>query len=236
MPSGTQAEVILFTPHLRVPDLTIIGSHCTGLDIAIAPVAQGGFATRIIAVGSLGGLAAAKRGECDVAPIHLFDDKSETYNRPFLSEGLELVEGWRRMQGIVYRKDDARFLGLDARSAVAKAIADPQCLMVNRNPGAGTRILLDRLLAGVRPEGYWNQPKAHNAVAAAVTQGRADWGMTIEPVARAYGLAFLPFAEEHYDLAMVSARRDRHAVAAFLALLKSTAIREALVSAGFRPA
>jgi putative molybdopterin biosynthesis protein len=108
--------------------------------------------------------------------------------------------------------------------------------MVNRNQGAGTRILLDRLLNGAKPEGYWNQPKSHNAVAAAVAQGRADWGMTIAPVAKAYGLAFLPFAEEHYDLALVSARRETPAVAAFLALLKSPAIREALVSAGFRPA
>ncbi len=233
--AGTSTEVTLFTPHVRVPDLTIIGSHCTGLDVAIAPVARAGFASRIIAVGSLGGLAAAKRGECDIAPIHLFDDKSETYNKPFLSEGLELVEGWRRMQGIVYRADDARFAGLDARGAVARALADPDCLMVNRNQGAGTRILLDRLLDGVKPEGYWNQPKSHNAVAAAVAQGRADWGMTIAPVAEAYGLAFLAFAEEHYDLALVSARKDRPAVQALLESLQSEETRAALIAAGFTP-
>ena len=236
MAAGTSTEVTLFTPHLRVPDLTIIGSHCTGLDVAMAPVAREGFAARIIAVGSLGGLAAAKRGECDVAPIHLFDDKSETYNKPFLSEGLELVEGWRRMQGIVYRKDDTRFAGLDARAAVAKALADPHCLMVNRNQGAGTRILLDRLLDGAKPEGYWNQPKSHNAVAAGVAQGRADWGMTIAPVAEAYGLAFLPFAEEHYDLALVSARKNRPAVQALFASLLSDETRTALMAAGFTPA
>ena len=74
-----------------------------------------GLTVRSIAVGSLGGLAAAKRGECDLAPIHLFDDKSETYNTPFLSDGLELVPGWRRMQGIVFRKGDARFEGKTAR-------------------------------------------------------------------------------------------------------------------------
>ncbi len=236
MAAGTSTEVTLFTPHVRVPDLTIIGSHCTGLDVAMAPVARAGFAARIIAVGSLGGLAAAKRGECDIAPIHLFDGKSETYNQPFLSEGLELVEGWRRMQGIVFRKDDARFAGLDARGAVAKAIADPLCLMVNRNQGAGTRILLDRLLAGVKPEGYWNQPKSHNAVAAAVAQGRADWGMTIAPVAEAYGLAFLPFSEEHYDLALVSARKNKPAVQALLQSLRSDETKKALIEAGFSPA
>jgi len=235
-PAGASVEVTLFSQHLRVPDLTIIGSHCTGLDLITGPLMSAGRQVRVIAVGSHGGLAAARRGECDFAPIHLFDDKSETYNKPFLSEGLELVEGWRRMQGIVHRMDDARFKGLDARGAVALALADETSLMVNRNQGAGTRILLDRLLNGAKPEGYWNQPKSHNAVAAAVAQGRADWGMTIAPVARAYGLAFLPFAEEHYDLALVSARRERPAVRAFLDLLGSAPIREALLAAGFRRA
>jgi putative molybdopterin biosynthesis protein len=235
-PAGASVEVTLFSQHLRVPDLTIIGSHCTGLDLITGPLMSAGRQVRVIAVGSHGGLAAARRGECDFAPIHLFDDKSETYNKPFLSEGLELVEGWRRMQGIVHRMDDARFKGLDARGAVALALADETSLMVNRNQGAGTRILLDRLLNGAKPEGYWNQPKSHNAVAAAVAQGRADWGMTIAPVARAYGLAFLPFAEEHYDLALVSARRERSAVRAFLDLLGSAPIREALLAAGFRRA
>ena len=76
--------------------------------------------------------------------------------------------------------------------------------MVNRNQGAGTRILIDRLLGGARPDGYWNQPRSHNAVAAAVAQGRADWGMTIAPVAHASGLGFIPLAEEHYDFALVT--------------------------------
>jgi molybdate-binding protein len=76
--------------------------------------------------------------------------------------------------------------------------------MVNRNQGAGTRILIDRLLGGARPDGYWNQPRSHNAVAAAVAQHRADWGMTIAPVAHASNLGFIPFAEEHYDFALVT--------------------------------
>ncbi|WP_339028286.1 molybdopterin biosynthesis protein [Bradyrhizobium symbiodeficiens] len=236
MPAGTEAEVTLFTPHVRVPDLVIVGSHCTGLDLVTAQLAHAGLNVRSIAVGSLGGLAAAKRGECDLAPIHLFDDKSETYNSPYLVEGLELVPGWRRMQGIVFRKGDRRFEGLDAKQAVAAALADPTCIMVNRNQGAGTRILIDRLLGGARPEGYWNQPRSHNAVAAAVAQHRADWGMTIAPVAHAAGLDFIPFAEEHYDFALVSARKDRAAVQAFLDALVSDETRAALERAGFRPA
>lgn len=236
MPAGTNAEVTLFTPHVRVPDLVIIGSHCTGLDLVTAQLAHSGLTVRSIAVGSLGGLAAARRGECDLAPIHLFDDKSETYNRPYLVEGLELVPGWRRMQGIVFRKGDGRFAGLGAKEAVAAALADPACLMVNRNQGAGTRILIDRLLGGARPDGYWNQPRSHNAVAAAVAQHRADWGMTIAPVAEDAGLGFIPLAEEHYDFALVTAHRHRPGAQAFLDALHSDAARTALERAGFRRA
>jgi putative molybdopterin biosynthesis protein len=236
MPAGTEAEVTLFTPHVRVPDLVIVGSHCTGLDLVTAPLARAGLLVRSIAVGSLGGLAAAKRGECDFAPIHLFDETSESYNTPFLGAGLELVPGWRRMQGIVFRPGDARFEGLDAQGAVRAALADPACIMVNRNQGAGTRILIDRLLGDVRPDGYWNQPRSHNAVAAAVAQNRADWGMTIAPVAHAAGLGFIPLAEEHYDFALVTARKQRPAVQAFLEALASEEGRSALEQAGFRPA
>ena len=236
MPAGTQAEVTLFTPHVRVPDLVIVGSHCTGLDRVTAPLAHAGLTVRSISVGSLGGLAAAKRGECDFAPIHLFDEKTETYNTPYLAGGLELVPGWRRMQGIVFRPGDRRFEGLSAEEAVRAALADPACIMVNRNQGAGTRILIDRLLGGATPDGYWNQPRSHNAVAAAVAQHRADWGMTIAPVAQASGLGFIPFAEEHYDFALVKARKHRPAVQAFLDALASNEGRAALVQAGFRPA
>jgi putative molybdopterin biosynthesis protein len=236
MAAGSHAEVTLFAPHVRIPDLVIIGSHCTGLDLITAQLAHAGLSVRSIAVGSLGGLAAARRSECDLAPIHLFDERTETYNTPFLSEGLELVPGWRRMQGIVFRNGDARFEGLSARDAVRAALADPACIMVNRNQGAGTRILIDRLLGAARPDGYWNQPRSHNAVAAAVAQHRADWGMTIAPVAHASGLGFIPHAEEHYDFALVTARKDRPAVRAFLDALASEEGRAALARAGFRPA
>ena len=236
MPAGAGAEVTLFTPHVRVPDLVIVGSHCTGLDLMTAPLARAGLLVRSIAVGSLGGLAAAKRGECDFAPIHLLDEKTGIYNAPYLADGLELVPGWRRMQGIVFRKGDKRFEGLNAQDAVRAALADPACIMVNRNQGAGTRILIDRLLGEARPDGYWNQPRSHNAVAAAVAQHRADWGMTIAPVADAAGLGFIPLAEEHYDFALVTARKQRQAVRAFFDALASKEGRAALTQAGFRPA
>jgi molybdate-binding protein len=140
------------------------------------------------------------------------------------------------MQGIVFRKGDKRFDGLDAEGAMRAALADAACIMVNRNQGSGTRILIDRLLGGACPEGYWNQMRSHSAVAAAVAQRRADWGMTIAPVAHASDLGFIPLAEEHYDFALVTARKHRPAVKAFLDALASDDSRAALVGAGFRAA
>ena len=236
VPADSDATVTLFTPHVAAPDLVIMGSHDIGLDSVIGRVAEGGYSARVMAVGSLGGLAAARRGECDLAPIHLLDPQTGIYNRAHITAGLTLVEGWRRMQGIVFRLGDRRFTDRTPEAAVAAALADPDCIVVNRNQGAGTRILIDRLLGGARPDGYWNQPRSHNAVAAAVAQGRADWGVAIAPVASAYGLGFIPIGEEHYDFALVEARRTRPAVAAFLEALADDTVQAALRALGFRPA
>jgi hypothetical protein len=103
----------------------------------------------------MGGLAAAKRGECDIAPVHLMEPETGEYNRPFLVQGLELVSGYRRLQGIVFRPEDPRFRGhRSALDAVALALTEPESVMVNRNAGSGTRILIDRvLLKGAKPPG-----------------------------------------------------------------------------------
>jgi putative molybdopterin biosynthesis protein len=140
------------------------------------------------------------------------------------------------MQGFVFRPGDRRFARRNIEQAVAAALADPACLMVNRNAGAGTRILIDRLLAGQRPPGYANQPKSHNAVAAAVAQGRADWGIAIETVARMYGLEFLRLAPEHYDFLLVETKRERPAVQAFLAALRDPEVRARIGALGMVPA
>jgi putative molybdopterin biosynthesis protein len=220
----------------RLPELTIIGSHDVGLDRLLDLLAARGVRARTLAVGSLGGLAAAKRGECDLAPAHLLDAASGHYNTPWLGAGLQLVPGWRRIQGVVFRPADARFEGLEGCEAIRRAAADPGCLLVNRNAGSGTRILLDGLLNGLRPPGYANQPRSHNAVAAAVAQGRADWGMAIGSVAQAYGLGFLPVADEHYDFFVPEARLARPAVQAFLEVLGSAEAVAALRALGFTPA
>ena len=234
--ADTSAEVTLIGDAARAPDLVIMGSHDIALDVVVSSLADRGFAARTIAVGSLGGVAALSRGECDLAPVHLVDPATGIYNKHLLAPGLSLVPGWRRMQGFVFRSGDARFEGLSAAAALKAALADPAVLMVNRNAGSGTRVLMDGLLGGARPAGYANQPRSHNAVAAAIAQNRADWGVAIEPVARMYGLAFLPVAPEEYDFLLRQDRRDRPAVQAFLEVLRDKASRARIRALGMEPA
>jgi hypothetical protein len=165
VPAGTPVEVQLIG-HALLADLVIIGSHCVGLDVLIGRLQSEGISVKALNVGSTGGLAAAKRGECDIAAIHLMDPETGNYNRPFLTPALHLIPGYRRLQGLVYRKGDPRFEGRSLEDAIGGAIAAPDCVMVNRNAGSGTRILTDRLLGGARPVGYWSQPRSHNAVGA----------------------------------------------------------------------
>ena len=78
------------------------------------------------------------------------DPETDTYNSPFLDSDLVLISGYTRMQGVVYRLGDQRFEGKTAEEAIQKVRSDSSCVMVNRNQGSGTRILIDRLLE--RPE------------------------------------------------------------------------------------
>ncbi len=234
--ADSSAAVTLIGEAAQAPDLVIMGSHDIALDVVVGALAERGFAARTIAVGSLGGVAALGRGECDIAPVHLVDPATGIYNKHLLAPGLTLVRGWRRMQGMVFRPGDARFEGLSAAAALKAALADPAVLMVNRNAGSGTRVLIDSLLGGVRPAGYANQPRSHNAVAAAIAQNRADWGVGIEPVARMYGLSFLPIAPEEYDFLLRDERSDRPAVRAFLHVLRDEGVRARIRSLGMEPA
>ena len=232
--AGSTVAVQLLSRSLEPADLVAIGSHCVGLDYLLGEMSRRGFTTKVLHVGSTGGLAAATRGECDLAGIHLMDPATGQYNRPLLTPELELVEGYRRMQCIVFRPGDDRFEGKSVTEAIEAAVSDEDCTMVNRNAGSGTRILIDQLLAGRQPAGYAVQTKSHNAVAAAVSQGRADWGVAIDTVARQYGLSATPIQEEHYDFAVPKSRFNRPAVQAFRRLLTEPEVRKRLADSGFR--
>jgi putative molybdopterin biosynthesis protein len=225
----TDVEVTLLGRALEPADLVVIGSHCTGLDLIAAALAREGFSIKLLAVGSQGGLDAALRGECDVAPIHLLDAATGVYNRPFLGPDLDLVPGYGRMQGVVTRQDETR--------ETEELLADRELRMVNRNRGSGTRVLIDGLLGERRPDGFAHEPRSHNAVAAAIKQERADWGVTIQTVASEAGLRFRPLAAERYDFAVPRGRAERPAVRAFQRLLApGSELRSQLEAAGFRTA
>ena len=224
--ADSEIAVTLVGRELAVADLVVIGSHCVGLDAIAAALAGDGFSVKVMAVGSQAGLAAARRGECDAAPIHLLDPASQTYNRPFLDESLRCLPGYTRLQGVVTRSDETR--------ETDELLADPTLRMVNRNRGSGTRILLDRLLGERRPPGYAYEPRSHFAVAAAVAQKRADWGVTIETVARQASLRFRPLQPEHYDFAVPVDRWERPPVRALRRLLAAESpVRAKLEALGF---
>jgi len=231
--AGESVTVVPLGRGTAPADLVCIGSHCLGLDYLLGVLNEQGQRVKTIWVGSQGGLIAAGRGECDIAGIHLLDPETDTYNRPFLPPGVVLLRGYGRMQGIVYREGDPRFEGRTVAAAIAAALDDPECVMVNRNRGSGTRILIDRLVAGRKPPGYAIEARSHNAVAAAVAQRRADWGLAIAPVTAAYGLGFLPCKVEEYDFAIPADRWDRPAVRAFRTLFEQAEIVAALAALGF---
>lgn len=231
--AGYRVEVHLLGKGLRPADLVVIGSQCAGLDYLLGRLDERGIRGKFLAVGSSGGLAAARRGECDLAGIHLLDPATDVYNRAFLGDDLLLLEGYGRLQGIVYRPSDARFEARAIAVAVAAALADPDCVLVNRNRGSGTRVLIDQLLGEQKPPGYLAEARSHHAVVAAVAQGRADWGVAIETVARAAGLDFLPLRDEQFDFAVPRGRWDRPAVGEFRALLCDNDVRDALTKLGF---
>ncbi len=234
VPAGRVIDVQLLGGELQLADLVVIGSHCIGLDYLLGELEQRGVRTRFLAVGSTAGLDAVMRGECDLAGIHLLDPASNQYNRPFLTPALDLLDGYGRLQGVVFRRGDTRFEGRTAKEAIAAVRNDPGCVMVNRNRGSGTRTLLDRVLEGVKPRGYAVQPRNHHAVAAAVSQGRADWGVTLDVIARHAGLGFVPLQDERYDFVLPRSRRDRAGVIAFIKLLQEPSTREALGRLGMK--
>ena len=229
--AGEPVQVTTYSSEIKPADLVMIGSHCTGLDELARRLSASGMRVKIMSVGSQGGLEAAGRGECDIAGTHLLDPATNQYNLPFLSPQLKLLYGYGRMQGMVFRPDDLRFSGLSLNHAIE--LACNYARMVSRNRGSGTRVIIDQLLNGKRPDGYSMEMKSHHAVAAAINQQRADWGVTIEPVARLYGLSFIPIRMEEYDFAIPEIKSGRPEVSAFQNLLLSTEFQTELQKMGF---
>ena len=232
--AGTQVQIQVLGPHVKPADLMIIGSHCIGLDFLLGVLTQQHIHCKFISVGSQGGIMAARRGECDIAGSHLMDENTGLYNKHLLDENQQLIKGYKRKQGILYRLDDCRFSCMrEAFEGTLKEILNhPDIRLINRNRGSGTRVLIDQLLENHRPAGFFSEAKSHNAVAASIAQGRADWGMAIHTVAQKLGLGFFPMQDEEYDFIIPKVHLRKPAVQSFLEILARPSTKEALAKMG----
>jgi molybdopterin molybdochelatase len=229
-----EVEVTLFSRSLRVPELNIIGSNCPGIEVVLR-VAGLSRSSRIISVGSMGGWLALRRGDADIAGTHILDEKTLQYNVHMPKVvGLEgkvvIFRGYARRIGLLVRKGNPK------RIRGFEDMLRDDVVIVNRNRGSGSRVLLDlrlrELLGGKRPEdsvkGYTYEVKTHTAVAMAIIQGRADVGLSLEAVARVFDLDFIPVGEEIYDFAVRRERLEKPAVRRFLGALASREFAELL--------
>jgi len=232
--AGEDTTIHLLGESTRPSDLMIIGSHCVGLDFLLGEMQKRGVSCKFLAVGSMGGILAAQRGECDLAGTHLLDVASNQYNSHLLTAELALIKGYRRSQGLLFRKDDSRFalVKQNFQETIRQLMEDQNVRMINRNLGSGTRVLLDRLLAGQRPSGFFQEAKSHNSVAAAITHKRADWGIAIRSVAEDSGLDFFPMQDEEYDFIIPNKRLKRQEVRQFINLLQEANIQTQLNKLG----
>lgn len=216
--------------------LVCIGSHDLLLDIIsdLMSGEPGGVRLSSTHVGSLGGLMALRRGEAHLTPSHLLDEKTGVYNESYIRtlfprEKMVLVKAVRRIQGFIVAKGNP--LGITGIEDLTRV------QYVNRQRGAGTRVLLDYMLsrAGIPKEavrGYDAEATTHMAVAAQVAGGEADCGMGVYSAAHAMGLDFIPVGEEEYDFVMRKDSLEMPEVKCFLKLLGSEAFRKKLDELG----
>src|SRR5579875_1612568 len=218
--------------------IVAIGSHDLVLDLAASALRaeDPGITLASSNVGSLGGLVALRDGLCHLAGSHLLDPASGEYTLPYLDRilpgsGASVVRLVHREQGLIVPRGNPRGL------AGIEDLARPGVRYVNRQRGAGTRVLLDYELArlGIGPDaidGYAREEPTHLAVAAAVAAGRADAGLGIHAAARAFGLGFVPVATEPYDLVVAAGELDGPLLAPLWELLRSDRFRKAVDDLG----
>jgi putative molybdopterin biosynthesis protein len=235
--AGETVEVILFRSAEDIGrTIVCTGSHDLLLDV-ISDLMSGeneGIRLSSTHIGSLGGLMALARGEAHITPTHLLDEDTGVYNESYIrklfpNEEMLLVKGVRRIQGLMVAKGNP--LGI-------KGVEDlTRVKYVNRQRGAGTRVLLDYRLkqAGISPseiEGYDAEAATHMAVAAQVASGEADCGMGVYSAAHAMGLDFIPVGDEEYDFAMRPETYETPEMKCFLRLLGSEEFRSKLGELG----
>jgi putative molybdopterin biosynthesis protein len=231
--AGAEVDVVLCRGLEGLENTVVsIGSHDLILDVVadMMPNLFHGVNLSSTHVGSMGGLLALKNGEAHIAPTHLLDEASGVYNIPILqklfpNKQMALIKGVGRIQGIMVKKGNP--LQITGITELAKG------RYVNRQRGAGTRVLLDYLLKkdGIDPatiQGYDREAATHMAVAAAIQGGSADAGMGILSAAQAMGLDFVPIGVEEYDFAIPVEYLELEHVQRFIQTLKSSEFLSAL--------
>jgi putative molybdopterin biosynthesis protein len=201
----------LILPRSRKPIVVFSGSHDLALESIAAHLAKH-IVLLSLPVGSLDGLVHLRQGLCQVSGAHLLDPNGE-YNTPYVrhlfpDRRMELVTLANRMQGLMVAHGNPKSI---------RGIADltrPGVRFVNRNPGSGTRLWLDRELAksGMDPQqihGYEHEVKTHTEAAALIASGKADAALGLQAAADQHALAFMPLFEERYDLVLSQANEQR---------------------------
>ncbi|MCL2009157.1 MAG: molybdopterin biosynthesis protein [Synergistaceae bacterium] len=235
--AGTEVNVALCRGLDGLENTVVsVGSHDLILDVIADMMPNVYHGTRLSSthVGSMGGLLALKNGEAHIAPTHLLDEETGVYNVPavkklFAGRRMALIKGVGRAQGIMVKKGNP--LGIAGIEDLSRS------RYVNRQRGAGTRVLLDyRLKAvGIDPSGivgYEREAATHMAVAAAVKDGGADAGMGILSAARAMDLDFIPIGSEEYDFAVPTEFLELAHIRAFIGMLKHPDFRRKLEELG----
>jgi len=234
--AGETVQVELYKDKEEVNNtLVLIGSHDLILDVMsdMMPNLYRNMFVSSTHVGSMGGLMALKRKEAHMAPIHLLDEATGEYNASYLrklfDEPMAIIKGVQRLQGLMVKKGNP--LGIQSMEDLKKV------RYVNRQRGAGTRVLFDYKLktSGISSEeinGYDREATTHMALAALVQSDSADAGLGILSAARAMGLDFVEIGVEDYDFAVPAKYLDLPLVQAFIAILKSEEWRERLLKLG----
>ena len=236
--TGESVEITLLRPLDEIRrSIIITGSHDPMLDV-IGDILRRrtNFFLSSAHVGSMGGIMAMLRGEAHIAPIHLLDSGTGEYNVSYIEKyfkdgDVTLIKGVKRVQGILVREGNPK--GIFSIADIAKK----GVTYVNRQKGAGTRLLLDYLLekAGLPPSaiyGYGNEEYTHTAVAAQIAGGNADAGLGIFAVSKIFGLGFIPIADEEYDFLIKTDMLGTPLIQAFLEALGSGELKSGLKEMG----
>lgn len=233
--ANAEVTVRLYRPqHELEQTIFAIGSHDMTLDLITQFLARRGRRLASANVGSLGGLVALQRGQAHLAGSHLLDPETGEYNvsyiRRYLPEvPVRVITLVGREQGLMVRAGNPK--GLRGLEDLRRADVS----FVNRQRGAGTRMLLDYHLQRLNIEptqvrGYDQEEYTHLAVAAAVAAGRADCGLGIPAAAQALGLDFVPLFQERYDLVIPVEHYESALLAPLLALLHEAEFRRAVAA------